>query len=401
MILFSITFIFLIFFLLNLILSSNTLYSILSLICIFVIFFILLLLLGVDYFPLIFISIYVGALSTLFLFVVMVLNSRTLIKTSNFLFYFFLLFSLFIFFNFYNITLNCDGDLLKVIEQNNTSNQNSIIISGLIILSGVLGYYFLKKKPSPKDPDEDFDFSNNNNNNNNINDVEINPESPNSNLSNHSESSELVKVMGGKLNPELDDMGSLEDSSEDFDFIIINKIKDINIDTEYSINNYDIENFKIYTEYFNYNSEYFKKDSELLNSEPLNYFKDESSDDNSCQDEPAEIDNSIYKNLINFIIDEFSDLYDLILGNNNYSIYNQLNNFIIVEFLDLYDLILGNSRIGFCFNKYPYFVVDVYLGHIRNLLMNLPQVLVSGFLFSRIFILINSGKFTFKLKRDW
>ena len=100
MILFSITFIFLIFFSLNLILSSNTLYSILSLICIFVISSILLLLLGVDYIPLIFISIYVGALSILFLFVVMMLNSRILIKTNNFLFYFFLLFSLFIFFNF-------------------------------------------------------------------------------------------------------------------------------------------------------------------------------------------------------------------------------------------------------------------------------------------------------------
>ena len=168
MILFSITFIFLIFFSLNLILSSNTLYSILSLICIFVISSILLLLLGVDYIPLIFISIYVGALSILFLFVVMMLNSRILIKTNNFLFYFFLLFSLFIFFiflvlfNFFNfqfvfdfvdpfINLSIKNNLLLIIGfLLFTKYFTYILLSAVILFIAMLGSVSLVLEPYKK-----------------------------------------------------------------------------------------------------------------------------------------------------------------------------------------------------------------------------------------------------------
>ena len=62
--------------------------------------------------------------------------------------------------NFHNATLSCDAELLKIVKQGSTNSGNSIIITGLLIVGGVLSYYFLKKKPSPKDPGEGFDLKN-------------------------------------------------------------------------------------------------------------------------------------------------------------------------------------------------------------------------------------------------
>jgi len=93
-------FIFLIlFFAINIILSQNTVNSILSLILIFFLSSLILLFFGLDYLSLIFISIYVGALSVLFLFVIMMLNIKNFYSTSNLLFY--LILSIFIFIFFY------------------------------------------------------------------------------------------------------------------------------------------------------------------------------------------------------------------------------------------------------------------------------------------------------------
>lgn len=66
----------LIYFGLNIIFLKNTVYSILSLILVFFLSSLLLLNFGLDYIPLIFISIYVGALSVLFIFVIMMLNIK-------------------------------------------------------------------------------------------------------------------------------------------------------------------------------------------------------------------------------------------------------------------------------------------------------------------------------------
>lgn len=138
MILFIITSLLLFFFSLNIILSKNTLYSILSLIVTFFLSSILIIQFGLDYIALIFISIYVGALSVLFLFVIMMLNSRIFIKTNNFLFYFVLISIsfIFLFINYFNIFFNFDF-LYNVSEYyiNIMVKNNSLIIIGYLLFT--------------------------------------------------------------------------------------------------------------------------------------------------------------------------------------------------------------------------------------------------------------------------
>ena len=86
----------LLYFSLNIIFSKNTVYSILSLILVFVFSSLILLFLGLDYIPLIFITIYIGALSVLFIFVIMMLQVKTYGIKNNKIFYF--LFFLFLVF---------------------------------------------------------------------------------------------------------------------------------------------------------------------------------------------------------------------------------------------------------------------------------------------------------------
>lgn len=94
----------LLFFSLNIIFSKNTVYSILSLIVVFIFSSVLLFSFGLDYIPLIFITIYVGALSVLFIFVIMMLHSKTYGTKNNsvFMFYLFLFSLSFLFLGHYD-----------------------------------------------------------------------------------------------------------------------------------------------------------------------------------------------------------------------------------------------------------------------------------------------------------
>jgi NADH-quinone oxidoreductase subunit J len=138
MILFIITSLLLFFFSLNIILSKNTLYSILSLIVAFFLSSILIIQFGLDYISLIFISIYVGALSVLFLFIIMMLNSRIFIKTNNFLFYSVFLFIslIFLFINYLNIFFNLNF-LFDISEYyiNTVIKGNPLVIIGFLLFT--------------------------------------------------------------------------------------------------------------------------------------------------------------------------------------------------------------------------------------------------------------------------
>jgi NADH-quinone oxidoreductase subunit J len=165
MILFIIISLLLFFFALNIILSKNTLYSILSLIIVFFLSSLIILLFGLDYISLIFISIYVGALSVLFLFVIMMINSRIFIKTNNFLFYFFFLLLSFIFLsitylNFLfdlNFLFNIFDNYINIIIKGNplvvigslifTKYFIAIIISAIILFIAMLGSVSLVLEP--------------------------------------------------------------------------------------------------------------------------------------------------------------------------------------------------------------------------------------------------------------
>merc|ERR1711966_36235 len=89
--------------------------------------------------PLIFISIYVGALSVLFLFVIMMLNSRIFIKSNNFLFYFLLvsISTIFISINYLNSYFNLTF-LFNISE-----SYNNIIIKDSPLL--VVGFLLFTK----------------------------------------------------------------------------------------------------------------------------------------------------------------------------------------------------------------------------------------------------------------
>jgi NADH-quinone oxidoreductase subunit J len=125
---FYILFFFIVFFSLNIILSKKIINSVLSLILIFVFSSFLLLFLGLDYISLIFISIYIGALSVLFLFVIMMLNVKNFSDSTNIFFYILftvilsLFFSLEYFRTIYDLHLNFDdlfNDFFNVLLKKN------------------------------------------------------------------------------------------------------------------------------------------------------------------------------------------------------------------------------------------------------------------------------------------
>jgi NADH-quinone oxidoreductase subunit J len=165
MILFIIISLLLLFFSLNIILNKNTLYSILSLIVVFFLSSLLILLFGLDYISLIFISIYVGALSVLFLFVIMMINSRVFVKMNNFLYYFSFFILSFIFlsitylnilfdFNFlynifdYYINIIIKGNPLVVIGSLLfTKYFIAVMLSAIILFIAMLGSVSLVLEP--------------------------------------------------------------------------------------------------------------------------------------------------------------------------------------------------------------------------------------------------------------
>jgi NADH:ubiquinone oxidoreductase subunit 6 (subunit J) len=127
------------------ILLNNTVYSILSLILVFFLSSILLLSYGLDYLSLIFITIYVGALSVLFLFVIMMLNIKTIEKKLNLhiIMMFIILYFLLDYFNFINIFLVN----WNIVFSNVSIKTNVILTVGnyifteyfiLLILSGII-----------------------------------------------------------------------------------------------------------------------------------------------------------------------------------------------------------------------------------------------------------------------
>lgn len=87
---------------LNIFFTTNIIFSLLNLICCFILSSLLLFSFGLDYFSLILINIYVGAISVLFLFVLMMLNIKNYYTYGHF-FYFISLVSCITFFslNFY------------------------------------------------------------------------------------------------------------------------------------------------------------------------------------------------------------------------------------------------------------------------------------------------------------
>ena len=93
--------------------SRNPVYSVLFLILVFFNAAGLLILLGLDFFALVFLVVYVGAIAVLFLFVVMMLNIRLLENAFNFTIYIpiiiflsliFIFQIIYFFFNVFNIT---------------------------------------------------------------------------------------------------------------------------------------------------------------------------------------------------------------------------------------------------------------------------------------------------------
>ena len=100
------------YFALNCIFTNNTVYSIFYLIMVFCLSSILLLNFGIDYIPLVLIIVYVGALSVLFLFVVMMLNIKIYRREPKFMKYvIFLIFTSIICFVYY-LNYNYFGNFL-------------------------------------------------------------------------------------------------------------------------------------------------------------------------------------------------------------------------------------------------------------------------------------------------
>ena len=138
--------VFLIFFSLNIVFTKNTIYSLLSLILVFFFSSFLFIQLGLDYIPLIFIIIYVGALSVLFLFVIMMLNIKIYSQRNNLFYIFFLSFiCYFVFYYIYYLEFAEIGFLSVSNFYFGTlySNKNIIIILGILLFSTHSIYMYL------------------------------------------------------------------------------------------------------------------------------------------------------------------------------------------------------------------------------------------------------------------
>lgn len=126
----------------------------------------LLLFVGLDYISIIFVSIYVGALSILFLFVIMMLNIKDFYSSSNFLFYFILFFFIFFYFFFeyfrfkYNLILEfniLDFSFFDIIIKKNiiyiigfylyTTYWLYFILCGFVLFIAILGSVVLVLEP--------------------------------------------------------------------------------------------------------------------------------------------------------------------------------------------------------------------------------------------------------------
>lgn len=115
--------------------TRNTIYSIFYLILCFFFSSLILIQFGLDYIPLVFINIYIGALSVLFIFVIMMLNIKIYgnKNTYLFIFLFLTLVLLFGYFEFYNNFLN-----LNFIHQKFIINKFFIKLNPLESIGGVL-----------------------------------------------------------------------------------------------------------------------------------------------------------------------------------------------------------------------------------------------------------------------
>jgi len=137
--------------------TSKTVHAILSLIFSFIIAAFFLLLMGVDFIPIIFIIVYVGAIAILFLFVVMMLNEKT-IKKKN-LNKFIMMFMFFVLcWLFTSIDLNSDikkSFYLIAISSDKLTNLDiigqflfnylpiSVFLAGFLLLIALIGVVIL------------------------------------------------------------------------------------------------------------------------------------------------------------------------------------------------------------------------------------------------------------------
>jgi len=115
--------------------SKNTVQSVLYLILVFLLCSLLFIYLGADFIGLIILIVYIGAISILFLFVVMMLNIRLLENTLNFSIYIpiiiflsliFIFQIIYFFFNIFNMT-----EIENVIHYSNWNFTNNIQISSI------------------------------------------------------------------------------------------------------------------------------------------------------------------------------------------------------------------------------------------------------------------------------
>lgn len=129
----------LVFFSLNVLFIKNTIYSILYLIGCFLSTSIILLSYGLDYIPLLFINIYVGALSVLFIFVIIMLNIKIYGEEDLLLLRvcFFLISSFLIVYNYYDVSIFLWDNTSRV-DLSFTmlhSYQNPIIVLGVLLFN--------------------------------------------------------------------------------------------------------------------------------------------------------------------------------------------------------------------------------------------------------------------------
>lgn len=139
---------FILFFSLFTILTQNTIFSVLSLILVFFGSALILLQFGLDYIPLILIIIYVGALSILFLFVIMMLNIKIANTKFNKLNFVIIFISLLSFLIFWDLLQEYYGiNTLQNLSNHNIMNfinkENPIISIGYYLFNYLNTYMYL------------------------------------------------------------------------------------------------------------------------------------------------------------------------------------------------------------------------------------------------------------------
>jgi len=140
----------LVFFAISIFLTKNPIFSVLFLILCFIFSAVTLLLFDIDFLALLFIMVYVGAVAVLFLFVVMMVDTKSITKKLigkgiSFPIFFFIIFlGLFFFFSIFNFIndsfFNIDNDLISNSPAFNTST--FITLSGIELLGQALFNYY-------------------------------------------------------------------------------------------------------------------------------------------------------------------------------------------------------------------------------------------------------------------